>query len=192
VVRLKSMLKNGFDIRTPYLVIISCTGFRVVISKFTCYYTHMHDSKIAIIGSEGHIGSALMRLFPEALRYDPPAGIETTKEQVNKCDFIIIAVPSPTAEDGWTCDTSIVEEIFEWLTVPLVLIKSTVAIGTTDKLRSEHHNCICFSPEFGGMSSYFIPPWIYLDPTDTQSHDFMVIGGRKRILKRYTTSFKLS
>jgi UDP-glucose 6-dehydrogenase len=59
------------------------------------------------------------------------------------------------AEDG-SCDLSQVHSTFEWLNVPLVILKSTVEVGTTEKLRIPYKNLnIVFSPEFAGESTYW-------------------------------------
>ena len=52
--------------------------------------------------------------------------------------------------DG-NCDTSIVESIFEWIKTPLVIIRSTVKPGTTEKLAKKYPKLhIVFQPEYIG------------------------------------------
>lgn len=141
----------------------------------------MNKSTTAIIGL-GYVGNAYRSIFPDAVLYDPynKEIKSATKDEVNKCNLAIICVPTPTSGDGKNCDTSIVEEIFSWLKVPLVLIKSTVKPGTTTKLQKKYPDIqICFSPEYIGEGNYFIQYWNYPDPHDPKKHDFMIIGGDK-------------
>lgn len=143
----------------------------------------MEDKDIAIIGSRGHVGKGMLKIFPQALQYDPPAGIKTTKDEINERRFVVICVPTPTAKDGWSCDTRIVEEIFEWLRVPLVLIKSTVSVGTTNRIQEDYTGGVAFSPEYMGESKYYVPPR-YPDPRDPRGHGFMIIGGKRETTKK--------
>jgi nucleotide sugar dehydrogenase len=95
--------------------------------------------------------------------------------QINECDLAVIAVPTPIKEDK-SCDTSIVEDVVSKLNTPVILIKSTIAPGTTDMLKEKYHKRICFSPEFAGESSYYTPPE-YQSPTNMKQHPYVVIGG---------------
>jgi UDP-glucose 6-dehydrogenase len=56
----------------------------------------------------------------------------------------------------------------------LVLIKSTVPPGTTQRLGSAHR--VVFSPEYMGEGGYYVPPQ-FPDPHSSVSHGFMVLGG---------------
>jgi UDPglucose 6-dehydrogenase len=136
--------------------------------------------KFAIIGG-GYVGQAMSHFFMhgnDVITYDPPAGRfiqwkvghpDTIRDEVlypdqegalamvQAADLAVICVPTPQAEDG-SCDTSIVEEVVGWLEVPLILIKSTVPPGTTDRLRKATGKRIVFSPEYTGESAYFTPP----------------------------------
>lgn len=132
---------------------------------------------VAIIGY-GHIGKGYHKVFHDAVLYDPAQNLGTRKE-VNGCEMAIVCVPTPMLEDG-TCDTSIVERVVEWIKCPLILIKSTISPGTTDRLKKKYGKRICFSPEYMGEGKYYIPPWKYPDPIDPTSHTFQIIGGDKR------------
>ena len=100
-------------------------------------------NKVAIIGY-GYVGKAMHKIFPDAQIYDvtTPNGLPwATKEQVNECDLAIICVPTPMQENGQEfkpVDTSIVEESVAWLKTPLILIKSTVVPGTTERLSEKY------------------------------------------------------
>lgn len=106
---------------------------------------------IGIIGS-GWVGGTYMQDFMDR-GYGPlcysldPAHI-ANKEKVASCDFVLIAVPTPTTPKGF--DDSIIRDV-----LPLVgegkiaVIKSSVVPGTTSKLQEEFPEIIIlYSPEF--------------------------------------------
>lgn len=129
-------------------------------------------SKTAIIGF-GHVGKAMKVLFPDSLVYDPNyEEYKNTKDQINrKCDLAIICVWTGQNKDG-SCDISIVESTIKWLKTPLILIKSTVEPGTTDKLKKKYKKRICMSPEYFGESSYWIPAeW------SIKGWPYLIVGG---------------
>lgn len=132
--------------------------------------------KVGIIGSEGVVGSALKFGFEllgnEVKCHD--VKLDTKLQDILDTEVVFVCVPSPKNEDG-SCNTSIVEEVIEqlyqeygkrilpyqgWLPeFPIVCIKSTVPIGTTEQLltkyfwqgkqvknKSNFH--LCHSPEF--------------------------------------------
>ncbi|MBU1165029.1 hypothetical protein KKA15_05755 [Patescibacteria group bacterium] len=104
------------------------------------------SKKIAIIG-HGVVGQAYNALFKDALIYDI-AKESNTQEEINKnADVALISVPTPMG-DGGVCDLSAVEKSIKWLEVPLIVIKSTVPVGTTKRLREESKKTIIFNPEF--------------------------------------------
>ena len=72
-----------------------------------------------------------------------------TQDAINRCDVVFVCVPTPMADDR-TCDTSIVEEAVAWIQAPLIIIRSTVAPGTTDRLRETHKKRVVFQPEYLG------------------------------------------
>jgi UDPglucose 6-dehydrogenase len=138
--------------------------------------------KIAIIGY-GYVGKAMESFFKDHYQlviYDPYLSEQrlipgVSKKQVNTCDAAFICVPTPMSDDG-SCDISIVEETFEWLNVDLVVIKSTVAVGTTKKLIDKYGTHIVFSPEYIGESTYWTPFSFHKDMKETP---FYTIGGEK-------------
>lgn len=159
-------------------------------------------NKVAIIGF-GYVGRAMHKIFPDALVYDPTHWnedesqctefgrrvIEETgatlakRDGVNSmCRLAIICVPTPMTEDDEEfkqVDLSIIEEVVGWLQTELILIKSTVPPGTTDRLVQESGKRIAFSPEYIGEGKYHISEWKYMSPTDPRTHEFMIIGGDK-------------
>lgn len=130
-------------------------------------------NKVAIVGY-GVVGKAYHKVFPDAILYDPPLKIGSLDE-VNKCELAIVCVPSPSRSDG-SCDTSYVEEAIFQLETPLILIKSAVEPGTTDKLKEKYKKRIVVSPEYIGESKYYIPDR-FLDPQNPLKHEFLILGG---------------
>lgn len=98
-----------------------------------------------------------------------------TKEGLNECDVAVVCVPTPMGDDG-ACDVSIVEDVVKWLETPLILIKSTVSPGSTDRFVDTYKKNIVFSPEYCGESSYWTP---YKFHTDVKETPFFVFGGAK-------------
>ncbi len=148
------------------------------------------------IAGFGYVGKAYYKIFNDAVIYDPFVKREdfpdvkfADKDELNKCDMVLVCVPTPTSVDGKTCDTSIVEGIFEWLTVPLVLIKSTIKPGTTAKLQEKYAGDIVFSPEFVGEGGYFVPFWQYPHKNNPQYHDFQILGGKKEATNKLASLF---
>lgn len=125
------------------------------------------EQTIGIIGA-GFVGQAMLKLFGECPVYDPAMGF-IDREAVNRCRFAFICVPTPTAPDG-SCDTSIVEEVVKWCESKIIVIRSTVAPGTTDWLRGETGKRIVFQPEYIGETAAH--PLI-----DHQAQGFSVLGG---------------
>ena len=103
--------------------------------------------KIGIIGY-GHVGTAMHQLFSDAVVYDKYKNIGT-QEDVNQCDVAFICVPTPMSEDG-SCDTSIVEEVIQWCTCKCLILRSTVKVGFTKKMREKYNKEIVFQPEYYG------------------------------------------
>lgn len=137
--------------------------------------------KIAIIGY-GFVGTSMERLFAPAfdvVHYDVATQPDDTV--LAGADLVIISVPTPMAPDG-SCDVSFVKDAArranEICPSALVCIKSAVPPGTTDGLNSLY-GCDRFhaSPEYIGEGKNFVPPWDYPDPTDSRSHDFVIVGG---------------
>lgn len=70
-------------------------------------------------------------------------------DEVNKCDFIFVCVPTPMYENG-SQDTSYIQKVFDKAVVgPVYIIKSTILPGTTKNLAKKNKKLkIVFSPEF--------------------------------------------
>ena len=148
--------------------------------------------KIGIVGY-GYVGKAMTSFFQnhyDVLVYDPAYDPEdlaspfhdldphenvsfVRRDDINTCDFGIICVPTPPDDSG-ECDSSYVEDAVSWLTTPLILIKSTVSVGTTSRLKASYDKRIVFSPEYCGESSYWTP---YDFHTDVKCTPFFTFGG---------------
>lgn len=124
--------------------------------------------KIGIVGA-GAVGSAMAKMFTDVAVYDEPKGIGSRTE-IDACDVAFVSVPTPERSDG-TCDTSIVESVVGWIGAPVIVIRSTVTVGTSRRLARETGKRIVFQPEYG--------------PAETPDHPFndlrkvrwVVLGG---------------
>jgi len=146
----------------------------------------MEKNKIGIIGY-GHVGKAAVDMFKDdydILVYDPQYNEERNFENVSfvsdigdikNCVMGVICAPTPANENG-ECDISIVENSVAQLNVPVILIKSTIAPGTTEKLKEKTGKRIVFSPEYIGESKYWNP---YFND-DMKAVPFVILGGDKK------------
>jgi UDP-glucose 6-dehydrogenase len=149
------------------------------------------NPKVAIVGSEGIVGSAYQQLFPDAVRYDEPkevyiqndlplASKEAGRLAVNASDLAIVSVFTPSKPNG-ELDTSIVEEVVDWIETPLILIKSALQPGTVDKLLQKHPDKqIAVSVEFIGEGNYPVHFWKYPDQHDPRKHSMLIVGGEEK------------
>ena len=123
--------------------------------------------EIGIIGL-GYVGTAIKVGFEphyELETYDKydedKSTCESLRDLVGKCEVMFVCVPTPMNNDG-SCHTGIVEEVvseineivletesYPYNIKPIVVIKSTVPPGTTDRLHSKSRGLnIIFNPEF--------------------------------------------
>jgi UDPglucose 6-dehydrogenase len=138
----------------------------------------------AIVGY-GAVGRGIHQLFPSAHAFDPPLGLGS-KEEVNQARFAFVAVPTPMSADG-SADVSIVEDAVSWIQSDYIIIRSTVPVGTTDRLRRETGKALIFQPEYG--------------PAETPDHPFndlrrvrwVILGGNRKdtipVADLYKTTF---
>lgn len=151
---------------------------------------------IAIIGY-GKVGSAYHKVFPEAVIYDPfikqeqvvhydengeygSIGEFSDKDRVNSCDVALVAVFTPHNEDG-SLDTSIVEEVIDWIECPLIIIKSALTPGTVDRLVKKTGKRIAVSVEYVGEGNYPVHFWKYPHQNDPRYHQMLVVGGEDEV-----------
>ena len=138
--------------------------------------------KIAIIG-HGYVGRAVEDFLKNHydveiydIAYIKKENLEEFQKRTNSCDVAFICVPTPSDENG-RCDTSAISETFEWLTVPTVVLKSTVEVGTTERLQEKYAGEIVFSPEFIGESKYWSP---FKFDKDMKEMPHYIFGGRNK------------
>lgn len=149
--------------------------------------------KVAIVGY-GVVGQAYAKLFPDAVIYDEPKGyfvapktpdtkiplggdglFDYHRQQVNDCDIALVCVFTPHKDDG-SLDTSIVEEVIDWIDTPLILVKSALQPGTVDRLTEKTGKKIAVSVEFIGEGSYPIHFWKYPHQDDPRMHQMLIVG----------------
>lgn len=149
---------------------------------------------IGIIGL-GFVGTAVLEGMKHAFNittYDKAGKTSTTvsiKQLVDLTDGpIFVCVPTPMNGDG-SCNIKIVEEVVAEIDrhaqSRVVVIKSTVLPGTTERLNREVKNCVvCFNPEFLTERNYI---------DDFKNQKSIVIGGPREgtnVLKQvYETAY---
>ena len=111
--------------------------------------------KIGIIGN-GFVGNAIYQNFKDKVEckvYDVRIHrCYDSMEDVVKCDIVFVCLPTPMMENG-ECDLSYVMEFFRNVKTnnanTLFVIKSTVPIGTTNKVRQMRQDLrVVHNPEF--------------------------------------------
>jgi UDPglucose 6-dehydrogenase len=128
----------------------------------------MNSAAVAIVGY-GVVGKSLHRLFGDDATWIDVGGTPADRARINACDVAFICVPTPVGPDG-ACDTSAVEDCVAWLTSPLIVIRSTVAPGTTRRLRETTGKAILFQPEYIGET-------VAHPLADVRQHPFVILGG---------------
>lgn len=145
---------------------------------------------IAIVGY-GHVGKMMESFFGQhhrCIAYDAFIEGRESTELIHGADVSIICVGTPPYHVGlmpgnnnYACDISSVDDVISWNTAPLIIIKSTVAVGTTDMLKAKHKKRIIYSPQFcdGHDSDYFV---FGGDPSDTKKavELFATVGGSSK------------
>jgi UDPglucose 6-dehydrogenase len=92
---------------------------------------------------------------------------------VNACDFALVAVPTPEGPDG-QCDTSIVDAVVAWLESPSIVVLSTIAVGTTERLVRQTGKAIVHQPAYGPGETVGHPFG------DLRSQSWIILGGERR------------
>jgi UDPglucose 6-dehydrogenase len=146
-------------------------------------------NKIGIVG-QGYVGTAVKTIFKQyydVLTYDIKNIISNTsslEELVNKTNIIFVCVPTPMNEDR-SCNTSIVEDVISNIndlvkmnklnhiddSDKIVVIKSTVTPGTTDRLNIENDSLsVIFNPEFLTEANFI---------DDFKNQNRIILGGKR-------------
>jgi nucleotide sugar dehydrogenase len=133
--------------------------------------------KIGIIG-QGFVGTAVregLKQYYDIHTYDlkEKCTCESILELVDESDVIFVCVPTPMKKDG-SCDVSIVEGVIDEIedvniSGKIVVIKSTVPPGTTERLNKKYKNIsVVFNPEFLTEANFI---------DDFKNQDRIIIGG---------------
>tara|TARA_Y100001963_G_scaffold39570_1_gene55367 strand:+ start:322 stop:1200 length:879 start_codon:yes stop_codon:yes gene_type:complete len=153
--------------------------------------------KIGIIG-QGYVGTAIkvgFESYYDLETYDKFDETKTTCELsdlVRRCEVIFVCVPTPMDKDG-SCNTDVVEEVvklinkelddFKFGSVmnelgdgpedkPIVVIKSTVPPGTTDRLNKKYNGIsVIFNPEFLTEANFI---------EDFKNQTRIILGGTRK------------
>ena len=151
--------------------------------------------KIGIVG-QGYVGTAIKTGFQPHYeletydKYDEDKSTCDLADLVEKCKVIFVCVPTPMNKVG-SCHTDIVEsvvkDIDKWCYAywgnydldkntidkkPTVVIKSTVAPGTTDKLHRKYKSVdVIFNPEFLTEATFI---------EDFKNQNRIILGGIRR------------
>ena len=145
--------------------------------------------KIGIVG-QGYVGTAVRVVFQkhyDTSTYDINTELstcDTLQELVTKSEVIFVCVPTPMNTDG-SCNTDIVEDVISDINDSvyigrlnhnpkgdkIVVIKSTVPPGTTDRLNKENDNVtVIFNPEFLTEANFI---------DDFKNQNRIIIGGKR-------------
>lgn len=123
------------------------------------------------------------------------------KDAFCNADFIIICIPTNYDEKNNFFDTSLVEEIIEKIKnmkiSTTIIIKSTVPVGFTEKMKRKHNmNNIIFSPEFlrEGKALYdnLYPSRIILGDKNEQAKKFAELLKKASLKKDVAIKFMKS
>ena len=136
---------------------------------------------IGIVG-QGFVGSAIragLENFYKILTYDlDETKCSSTHEDVClKSDIVFICLPTPMRPSG-ECDTRILERAINRIESvcfksyeinnPILVIKSTIPPGTTERINKNCKLSVCFSPEFLTEANSF---------DDFKNQTRIIIGG---------------
>jgi len=142
--------------------------------------------KIGIVG-QGYVGTAIkvgFESYYDLETYDKFSATKSTCELfdlVAECKVIFVCVPTPMNTDG-SCHTDIVEsvvkEIDDWTSRkgikdnPIVVLKSTIPPGTTDRLHKKYKNVnVIFNPEFLSEANFI---------EDFKNQTRVILGGTRK------------
>ena len=137
--------------------------------------------KIGIIG-QGYVGTALKEGFQDFYQVETYDKYDIGKSTHSKISDIVeetkvifVCVPTPMRKDG-TCYTGIVEEVIREINQSangqIVVIKSTVPPGTTDRLNEEYvHTTTIFNPEFLTEANFI---------QDFKNQNRIILGGDRK------------
>ena len=138
----------------------------------------------------GWVGQFLAGYFKEADYVDDTNIVRKVKDnkkiaKKKHYHYAFISVPTPMLPSG-QCDTSIVELVVKkWRKqVDYFCIKSTVEVGTIDRLIKKFHIKACMSPEYLGET-------IGHPLVDPVKNTFVILGGKPETTKEFTRLWTL-
>lgn len=146
------------------------------------------EPKVLLIGF-GWVGQYCGKYFRNADVVDSTGifisqgGLEVHPEA--RYDLAIISVPTPMNAETGECDTSIVEQVVAKYKdkVNYFLIKSTVKIGTTDRLAANYGVNIAMSPEYIGET-------LGHPLLDARRDAFQIIGGERMTVNNIASMWR--
>jgi UDPglucose 6-dehydrogenase len=143
--------------------------------------------KIGIVGY-GYVGRHLEQIFSRndspTVVFDKYIGMKNTpplKREINSCDLVFVAVPTPSLQNGG-CDISAVEEVVQWVTPPMC-IKSTIPPGTVRRLVEESGKQIAFSPEYVGETPFHAS-------TQSMVPELVAVGGERALCELIVNAYR--
>jgi UDPglucose 6-dehydrogenase len=145
--------------------------------------------KIGIVG-QGFVGTAIKVGFEPHYELETYDAFDESKctgnlaDLVAKCEVIFVCVPTPMNKDG-TCHTDIVESVVKRINSKrqgylrtalkhdtIVVLKSTVPPGTTDRLNKKYKNIsVIFNPEFLTEANFI---------EDFKNQTRIILGGTRK------------
>jgi len=148
---------------------------------------------VGVIG-QGFVGTAIyegLKQYHNLLTFDidEQKCNSTLPTVVRDCDIIFQCLPTPMKRSG-QCDLSIVEKSLHDINLlassyaqeKIVVIKSTVPPGTTERLNNEFENItVIFSPEFLTEANYI---------EDFKNQTRIILGGPRPATTKVKTMFR--
>ena len=137
--------------------------------------------KIGIVG-QGYVGTAIKIGFESYYdletydKFDSSKSTCNLKRLVDICDVIFVCVPTPMDKDG-SCHTGIVEEVISEINQysnksQIVVIKSTVSPGTTERMNKKYKKVsVIFNPEFHTEANFI---------EDFKNQTRIILGGTRK------------
>lgn len=151
---------------------------------------------IGVIGN-GFVGNATAKGFEPKVKsvrvYDlDPDKTKNTFEETLDSDFVFVCLPTPMLDaEGGDCNLEIVKNFFEvasrFTKCGILILKSTVPIGTTEKIRTKYPQLkLVHNPEFLTAANAV---------SDFENADRIVIGGSgselEKVFDLYASTFGL-
>ena len=138
-------------------------------------------TKIGIVG-QGYVGTAIKIGFESYYhietydKYDEKKTTRSLPDMVSECEIIFVCVPTPMDMNG-SCHIGIVEGVVSEIDKysdksQIVVIKSTVSPGTTEKINKKYKNInVIFNPEFLTEANFI---------DDFRNQTRIILGGTRR------------